>query len=688
MSVINTREDAFVVAKDLARDNDYNDLYESLVLQYTNPKGEWGRNNIRDLVMLFHMSGHSPEKIYNILYTMGIEKQTAYDAIKTYIPQNNTLSMAIKVKENLDFTNNLRDLVDSMNEYKTADSSNYNADTVISLCEEYLNTNKENLSVNQVATLAKTLVSNLKPYDFSTSVKECIDIIEKALFENSMSVSVSLLKDTLNRGNHNGAFSNILDRISSLETMNESEIKLNIENELGQFKELSSDVKFVLESIATEEEAEAAEDSLTLSERFNLKGRLKAIIEAAKEQRTESSAFTMDSVSTICEKYINKLYTEKHVSESTHAGNLISELSQFDWLNFVRESASSIKEFLNENYMSFELKWALNELNLNSNKKFYSEAISKFDNLKDQSEEEIREAIKYGMDSLTWVPYVQRLQKTLSVLEGSLSSNTEAALVKRYSPVIENDGKYYFYLSGNVFQLNENELTLVDPKSLSSLFLTMIAVTENFKFSGGSLTRFKGNNRITFELNENGKTFKFNSTPVEVNESNDIRNFLLGVNAVKINETSELDMIVKAYENIESFVELDFVQSVVSRNNSNVVNVLRLNENIYINIVNSKNMINEMHKAETANDAIQLVKEYINYDISGSLTDLLEGEAKEAAEIASKRESLFDRIQFLKEQRSKLSFVKNSSNNDAINEADLLLVSEIKKWESELSDLG
>ena len=55
MTLINSKESAFEFAKNLCKDAD-KDLHESLVVQYTDPHNEWGHNNIRDLVVLFHTS--------------------------------------------------------------------------------------------------------------------------------------------------------------------------------------------------------------------------------------------------------------------------------------------------------------------------------------------------------------------------------------------------------------------------------------------------------------------------------------------------------------------------------------------------------------------------------------------------------------------------------------------------------
>jgi hypothetical protein len=218
------------------------------------------------------------------------------------------------------------------------------------------------------------------------------------------------------------------------------------------------------------------------------------------------------------------------------------------------------------------------------------------------------------------------------------------------------------------------------------LYLTLIAVTENFKFNSNEIVYFKGNNSIKIELSENGTGFKYNDVAVPIKEANDIRNFLISNGSFGMNDSAELDMVVKAFENISTFTELDFVQSIRSRvHNGVVVNVIRVNEDIYINRVNPYMNTNETVKATTADDAISLVKEYVNYDIKSTLVNLLESEAQEAIIKEALTASLFDKITFLKEQRSVLS--NQDRSFEFIAAADNLLISEIEKLEKELNSI-
>jgi hypothetical protein len=684
MPLPNLRDIAFEDAKRITKDKN-KELYESLVIQYTNPQHEWGKNNIRDLIVLYHQSGLNREKIYNILYNMGVEKDVAYNAIETYLPQNNNIKM--NVDEKLDFTSNVRSLIDSMNSLRTADSVNYNIDGVVATCESYININKQNMTVSDFAGTAKRLVGNLNQYDYIPSVKECIQTIENALHEKVMSIEVDSLHNTLSNSNNKGVYSNAIDRINTLRNMSESDVRKNMPTELGSFKVWVPQIKTLLEKLNVIEGITEEVDN-SLSSRFKLKNRISTLSEKVSSIETENSKFVSNNIKAICEKYSNKLYGNKDaISESAIAFNFISELAPFNWLEIVKESIESIVSFANENFMSFEVDSVLKKLQSNKSTNMYATAIDTLSEIKNLSESEIRESIKYKINGLNWVPEVKYLIEKLNTIENNLSDNTEASIVRKYSPIVENSNGVCFYLSGTTYAINENELVPINPYDLGALYLTLIAVTENFTFGTGRMTYYKGNNVVEFSLNESGSAdFKFNGKVVDIKESNDIRNFLLSNGSFRISDTSELDMVTKAYENINSFVELDFVSSINSRQYKDLtVNAIRLGENVYINRINPSSGVNEMIKTTSAIEAIDLVKEYINYDIKSKITDLLEGELKESAILEEKRNQLFDRIQFLKEQRSKIS--ETGVINEGLKSADNLLVSEISKYEKELNNV-
>jgi hypothetical protein len=214
----------------------------------------------------------------------------------------------------------------------------------------------------------------------------------------------------------------------------------------------------------------------------------------------------------------------------------------------------------------------------------------------------------------------------------------------------------------------------------------MIAVQENAKFSENKMTFYKGNHTYEVVLNENGRSFMVDNRQLLFSEKAQLKNLLVSTCHFDINEMHGTDMLVAAYEHADKFVELDFIQSIQPRHKAGVtVNVMRLNENIYINKINTSMRTNEFFKAENATKAVEIVKEFINYDISASVQDLLNEDVKKSIVVESRKNEILDKINFLKEQRNLL--VKEDSKNQYITEANKIIVKEIEKLQSDYNSI-
>jgi hypothetical protein len=684
--MVEIQKDIDTLTKNGQLTDDRKKLYEQLVLNFTDPKQEWGRNNLRDLVVLFSESGRTPEQVYNILYVMGIDKVTAYNGVMEYTPKKITVKM--NLKESLNITSKLQSLIDAMQDNAGRDSLNYNAKIIESICSNYLTADLDKLTVFEMGTLAKRLVSELNPHNYIPAVAECVKAIEAALVEHAIGIDVDGLATRLANSNQKTYYNVVIGKLTEMNSLTESEIRTKARTELTPFLAIVPEIKPILEKLDMIE-GTTGEQKKTVFEQFNLKGRIKSLVESTRKYKTAGNDFTANNVITICEKHLNTLYANSSNSSETQvAAKLVNELMAFNWIEPVAESVNSIISFVNENYMSFEVAEILRVLENAKGNEFYQTAILKLNEIKNLSEAEIRENVKYKFDALTWVPEIKYLVETLNSIEGNLSSNELAVVEKVYSPITEMDGQTIFYLSGNVYGIKENEIVPIDPKTLTALYLTLIGVQESFKFGVNDLTLYKNSSTIRFELNEEGKSdFFFNGKKIEtVKEANDLRNFLLANGTFKVHEMNDLNIVAEAYTHIAEFTELDFVQSVSSRTNPGVrVNIIRVSENVYVNRINPYMQINEFRKAENANQAIDLVKEYVNFDPSASLIDLLEGEAKKAAVVEAKKNDLYSKINFLKEQRNRIA--ETGIINESIKQADGLLISEIEKWQKELNTI-
>jgi hypothetical protein len=234
--------------------------------------------------------------------------------------------------------------------------------------------------------------------------------------------------------------------------------------------------------------------------------------------------------------------------------------------------------------------------------------------------------------------------------------------------------------------MDQGEISKIDPRQIGAAYLTMIAVEENARFSENKMTFYKGNHIYEIQLNESGRNFFVDGRELLFSEKAQLKNLLVSTCHFDLNEMSKTDLLVAAYEHADKFVELDFVNSIEHRHKKGLTaNIMRIGENIYINKINKAMAMNEFFKAENATKAIEIVKEFINYDITLLVEDLLSEEIKNKRVVESMKNDLFDRINFLKEQKNELS--KQDTKNEFISEANKLITEEIEKFQKELNTI-
>jgi len=115
--------------------------------------------------------------------------------------------------------------------------------------------------------------------------------------------------------------------------------------------------------------------------------------------------------------------------------------------------------------------------------------------------------------------------------------------------------------------------------------------------------------------------------------------------------------------------------------------MIGVSEGIYINKVNPGMNLNEMSKIDTATETVEIVKEFINFDVSPILSERLIAEDNDKAIEENKRKDLTDSISFLEEKKSEVeAAIKKLGETEELTEALNLLAEELKGKEKELAD--
>jgi hypothetical protein len=415
-----------------------------------------------------------------------------------------------------------------------------------------------------------------------------------------------------------------------------------------------------------------------LSIHNKIKG-LKAVTE------TLGSGFTVSSINSIVEKY-EKIYASQIHSDSVVAMGIVNEMRDYMWIEGVSEIVNSITSTLNENKFSIQVENVYNKLRNSNQNAYFVGAFPVLEQLMGMEEQELVENASYMLHAHTWIPEIKSVVEQINLLNKNANDTNDHVVTKKYSPVIEHNSGYAFNLDGISYLMKNGEIQKIDKNILGAAYLTMLAVEESAKFSENAITFYKGNHVYEIQLNEGGKVFTVDGRELLFREKAQLKNLLVSTCHFNVNENYNIDILTTAYEHAENFVELDFVQNISSRFTKGIsANLIRANENLYVNKINKTMQLNEFIKVDSAEAAVNLIKEFINYDVTSLVKDLLNKDAKKQIAIQEAKNQILDKIDFLTEKKSGLKL--HDSNNQFITEAYKIIDEEIGQLKSELNKI-
>jgi hypothetical protein len=184
-----------------------------------------------------------------------------------------------------------------------------------------------------------------------------------------------------------------------------------------------------------------------------------------------------------------------------------------------------------------------------------------------------------------------------------------------------------------------------------------------------------------------------NQTTVSLNgkvlESNNIESALIAGGFVKFSETDKIGMIQRAINEGSKIKDIDFGYKVTSSVFEGLsASIFNIEDRIFIQKVNKGMKENSIVEASSATDAVKIVKDFMNYDISESLNTLLESEKAETEKRTAELNKIESQIKFIIEKLSDIeSAEKTLGKSEFIDQAKSLLESELKSKNEALSKI-
>ena len=364
------------------------------------------------------------------------------------------------------------------------------------------------------------------------------------------------------------------------------------------------------------------------------------------------------------------------------ARHLYAKLGANAWL----QPVSELREYIMESYNSAKWNYRISESidRLANQKGSLVESLTNdLTSLLNESDAKSKFAAVAAKNP--WSMDVKAIVNEMNAEDTKIASTANGKVVSVLSPVLESEEGLTFRLHGKNYTFDGKDITeanVTDPRF--------------FDVSEG-LEMFSRNGNILSLHGENGKSLEYNITEGtltlgKVDLSNvsiiELKEALLSTNFSGYRNQWQNDKICKFFESVDLVAEMDNFTTIQSQSHKDVfVSVIALDEGIYVNTVNPGMGLNEMKKYDTATETVDIVKEFVNFDISSILSERLIAEDNEKAIEENKRKDLTDEISFLEEKKSEVeAAIKKLGETEELTEALNLIEEELKGKEKELAD--
>ena len=364
------------------------------------------------------------------------------------------------------------------------------------------------------------------------------------------------------------------------------------------------------------------------------------------------------------------------------ARNLYTRLSQNTWLNPISELREYIMESYNNSKWYFRISESIERTGMQKGKLIES-LNSDLVSLLNESDVKSKFAVVAARHP--WSMDTKAIVNEMNAEDQKVASTANGKVVKILSPVLESENGLTFQLHGKNYTYDGKtitEATVTDPRFFD--------VSEGLKM-------FSRNGDILSLHGDNGKTLEYNITEGtllmgKINLSNvsiiELKESLLATNFSGYRNQWQNDKICKFFESVDLVCELDDFTTIQNQEFTDVfLTMIGVQEGIYINKVNPGMRLNEMIKLNTATETVDIVKEFINFDISPILSERLLAENNEKAIKESKRKDLTDSLSFLEEKKLEVkAAIKELGETEELSEALDLLDEELRSKEKELAN--
>ena len=366
------------------------------------------------------------------------------------------------------------------------------------------------------------------------------------------------------------------------------------------------------------------------------------------------------------------------------ARDLYNGLSTHSWITPVKNLRSYIQTVFESNKLLFRISEAVERVSMQ--KSTLNEKLSnELSEILAESSGDIYGKFEAVANRNPWSNDCKAIMNSIKLEESKLIDTKQSKVVKIYSPVLEGQNGVAFHLYGKDYILAEGEIK--ETRVTDSRFRNVLEGLKLFKQEGDSFLTFGQNNKVLEYNVTSGKITLGEYDLTNVSEI-ELKEALMSTNFFGYRDQWKVDVTCRLFESIDMVCEMDNFTSIQSQEFLALyLTMINIEESIYINRINGSMQLNEMVKVGTATEAVNMIKEFINYDVTPILSERLVKENNQKAIQEKKTRELNDLISFLESKKVEIkSAISTYGESNELKEALNLIQSEINQKERELAN--
>jgi len=362
----------------------------------------------------------------------------------------------------------------------------------------------------------------------------------------------------------------------------------------------------------------------------------------------------------LLDKYENMLFG-RGISEAFLIEGLIEDLKNLSWEDSVPAPLKNLNDIFENRRSEVEVVKAYETIRNAPGKELFSDATEQMKNWL-VSENRSADSLIHGLRRFGFNPLVRELVNFVSLHENKNSNkfhvgfdNNVCEVTNLYTPIEVSESGAVFYTNGKFLEINstETELNEVDPSKLSESFIARTRIIEDrdVKITSDRISLNLGKNKVEFIYEGDDKKIYLDSRHISEKDLpaaiSVTTNSLLGNNA-------NISRALFISESIDEIVDLEFAKRIRSKVYEGVeANIFKVSDKIYVQTVNPAMRLNKIYECNST-QAVNIIKDFLKYDISESLTEFLENEDAFLSVMKNDRNEIIKNISVLEGEISKI----------------------------------